>query len=159
MDLRLDRLAIEEQQLLAVLGRLVDPGAELLDLLGLVGDAQATGLLEVAVDAVRSGEGDEGREVRDAFLLEPRDLVGEVADPVRKAVGQRRLAEAAVPAGRPEPDRLLLEDVDAQRGIRVGQRERGPQAGEPAADDRDVRRPRRGAADGPARPATRRASS
>ena len=58
-------VAIEEDELLAVLGGLVDPGPELLDLVRLVGDAQPAGLLEVAVDAVRPGERDRRREVGD----------------------------------------------------------------------------------------------
>ena len=43
-------------------------------------------------------------EVRDALRLEDVELVGEVAHPVGQAVGQRRLAEAAVPAARPAAD-------------------------------------------------------
>ena len=139
VDLGLDRVAIEEHELLAVLGRLVDPGPELLDLVGLVGDAQAAGLLEVAVDAVRPGEGDEGREVRDALLLEPLDLVGEVADPVGQAVGQRRLAEPAVPAATPRTRRSPARGrrpaaTDPCRSGRCAVH----RPVNPAADDRDV---------------------
>ena len=81
-------------------------------------------------------------QVGDALALEPLELVREVADAVGQAVGQRRLAEAAVPAARPERDGLRLEDDDPQRGIRVGQRERRPQAGEARPDDDDVARRR-----------------
>ena len=98
------------------------------------------------------------REVVDALVLEALELVGEVADPVREAVGQARLAEAAVPAARPERDGLRLEDGDPQRRIRVGQGDRGPQPGEPGADDGDVRDDvarRRRAADRPAAPVPR----
>ena len=101
--------------MLAVLGRLVDPGPELVDLVRLVGDGQRAGLLEVAVDAVLAGERDQLAQVGEALGLEPIELVGEVADAVGQAVGQRRLAEAAVPAARPERDRLRLEDDDPQR--------------------------------------------
>ena len=43
-------------------------------------------------------------EVVDAFALEALELVGEVLDAVGQAVGQARLAEAAVAAARPEGD-------------------------------------------------------
>src|SRR4051812_9093150 len=98
MDLRLDLVPIEEAKRLAPLGGFVDPGAELLDLVGLVGDGQVARLLEVALDPMLASECDEPREVREAFALEEIELVPEVEDPVGQAVGQRRLAEAAVPA-------------------------------------------------------------
>jgi hypothetical protein len=138
VDLGPDLVAIEERELLAPLGRLVDPRAELVDLVRLVGDRQVAGLLEVAVDPVLPGERDQLGEVAKALVLERRELVAEVEDPVRETVGERRLAEAAIPAARPEPDRLGLEDDDAQPRIRVGQRDRGPEPGEPGPDDRDV---------------------
>ena len=148
--------------MLAVLGRLVDPGPELLDLVGLVGEGQRAGLLEVAVDAVGPGEVDQGPEVVDALLLEALELVREVADAVGQAVGQARLAEATVPADRAVADGLRLEDRDPQARVRVGQRERGPQAGEPATDDRDVdveAAPRAPGADRPRRPGPGHAAS
>ena len=83
---------------------------------------------------------DQALQVGDALVLEALQLIGEVADPVGQAVGQRRLAEAAVPAARPVRDGLRLEDDDAQRRVRVGQGDRGPQPGEPATDDDDIGR-------------------
>ena len=53
-------------------------------------------------------------EVGDALVLEALELVGEVEDPVGQAVGQRRLAEPAVPAARPVRDGLRLQDHDPQ---------------------------------------------
>ena len=80
-----------------------------------------------------------------------------------RSVGARRSAArhpAAVPARRAEPGDLALADDDAQVGLRRVEVVRGPQAGEPGADDRDVavdvagqRRPRR-----PAAPRCRRAT-
>ena len=63
--------------------------------------------------------------------------------PVRRGVPvqarrQQRRAPAAVAAARAEPDVVTFEDRDAQRRIRRRQRERGPQPGEAAADDRHV---------------------
>jgi hypothetical protein len=104
----------------------------------LVGHGQRAGLLEVALDRVGAGEGDQLAQVGEPLGLEPLELVRKVADPVGQAVGQRRLAEAAVPAGRPERDGLSLEDDHPQARIRVGQGERRPQAGEATPDDEDV---------------------
>ena len=92
-----------------MLGGLVDPGPELLDLVRLVGEAERAGLLEVAVDAVLAGERDQRLEVLDPLLLQPRQLVGEVLDPVRQAVGEARLAEAAIAAAGPERHGLGLQ--------------------------------------------------
>ena len=50
-----------------------------------------------------------------------------------------RLEEAAVPPARPVADVLGLEHDDAQRGIAAPQRQRRPEPGVAAADDRDVR--------------------
>ena len=97
------------------------------------------------------------REVAPALGLEPVDLLGEVEQPVRQAVGQPRLAEAAVAAARAPADALGLEDDDAEPGVRVEQPDRRPQAGEPAADDGDIRpggRPRAGGRAGPASPSS-----
>ena len=138
MDLGLGGLPVQELEVLPVLRRLVDPRAELVDLVGLVGEGERAGLLQVAVDAVVAREGDRAREVLDALALEPLQLVGEVPDAVGQAVGQARLAEAAVATARAEGDGLRLEDGDAQRRVRVGQGDRGPQPGEPGADDGDV---------------------
>ena len=87
---------------------------------------------------MRAREVDEALEVVDALVLEPLQLVGEVADAVGQAVGQARLAEAAVATARPERHGLRLEDDDAQGRVRVGQGDRRPQAGEAAADDGDI---------------------
>ena len=101
--------------MLAVLGRLVDPRPELLDLVGLVGEGERAGLLEVAVDVVGPGELDQVPQVVDALLLEALELVGEVADPVGQAVGQARLAEAAVPSARAEADGLGISSTATRR--------------------------------------------
>src|SRR4029077_20821953 len=47
--------------------------------------------------------------------------------------------EAAVPAARPVPADLRLQDRDAQLRRLLAQRERRPEAGVPAADDCDIR--------------------
>ena len=140
VDLGPRGIPVEEFERLAVLGGLVDPGLELVDLVRLVGQGQGARLLEVAIDAVGPRELDQALEVGDALVLEALELVGEVEDPVRQAVGQRRLAEPAVAAARPVGDGLGLEDDDPERRVRVGQRDRGPQPGEPATDDDDVGR-------------------
>jgi hypothetical protein len=138
MDLGDGRVAVEELDLLAVLGGLIDPGAKLLDLPWLVSERQRAGLLEIAVDAVRSGERDEALEVVDALALESVELVGEVTDPVRQAVGEARLAEATVAAAGAGSHRSHLEHHDPERRVRVGQRDRRPEAREAGTDDHHV---------------------
>ena len=124
--------------MLPVHGGLVDPRLELVGLVGLVGQRQRAGLLEVAVDAVLARERDETGQVVDALAFERFQLVGEVADAVGQAVRQAGLAEAAVPPTGAESDGLRLEDRDAQRRVGIGQRDRGPQAREPGPHDGDV---------------------
>ncbi len=138
VDLGLDRRPVHELELLAVAGRLVGPRAELVDLVGLVGDGQRARLLEVAVDRLVAGERHQAAQVVEALPLEDLELIGEVPDPVGQAVRQRRLAEPAVPPAGAERDGLRLEDGHPQAGCRVGQRQRRPQAREPGADHDDV---------------------
>jgi hypothetical protein len=139
VDLGLDGVAVEEHEVLAPLGRLVDPRLELVDLKGLVCDGQAAGLLEVAVDGVVAGKRDQRPKVDDAFALENLELVGEVPDPVGETVGERCLAEATVPTRCAKAHRLLLEDGDPDRRIGVGQLDRRPETREPGTDDHHVR--------------------
>src|SRR4029077_5166699 len=104
----------EEDELLAARVRLVDPGPQLRDPVRLVGDGQHAGLLEIAVDRVGPGEGQQLLEVRPAEPFELVDLVGEVALAVGPSVDEARLAEATVPTARPEPDEGGLDDDDPQ---------------------------------------------
>ena len=82
VDLCLRRIAVQELQLLTVLGGLVHPLAELIHLMGLVGQGQAPGLLKVALDPVGPGELDEAPEVLQALVFQPLQLVWEMQDPV-----------------------------------------------------------------------------
>jgi hypothetical protein len=68
VDLGLDRVAIEEDDLLSAGVRLVDPRPQLGDAVRLVGDGQDAGGLEIAVDPVGPGEGQQLLEVRPAEL-------------------------------------------------------------------------------------------
>ena len=138
VDLVAGRVTVQELEVLPVFGGLVDPGPELVDLVGLVGQGERAGLLEVAVDAVLAGERDQLLEVLDPLLLQPRQLVGEVADPVGEAVGEAGLAEAAVATAGPEPNGLRLQHRHPEGRVRVGQGDGRPQAGETRADDRHV---------------------
>ena len=107
---------------------------------GSAATSNVPGLLELRVDALVAHERDELAQVADALRLEPLELVGEVEEPVVEPVGERRGAEAAVAAAGALGDPVGLEHDDAQRRVRLEQADRGPQPGEPAADDRDVRR-------------------
>ncbi len=126
VDLGLDPLAVHEFELLAPRGGVVDPGPELLDLVGPVGDVQDAGLLETAIDLVFAGELYEGAEVREALALENRQLVRKVADPVCQAMGQAGRAEAAVATACAVPNGIGLEDNDPQGWICVRQGDRRP---------------------------------
>jgi hypothetical protein len=61
-----------------------------------------------------------------------------MANPVAQPVGERCVDEAAVPAGRTEPDRPGFEQHDVTLRILLFGLDRSPQAGEPAADDDQV---------------------
>src|SRR4029079_11547838 len=98
MDFGARCIPIEELDALTICGGPLGPGLELVDLIRLVGERQCPRLLEVAVDAVLAREGDQTVQVLDALPFEDVELVRKVADPVRGAVGEARLAEAAVTA-------------------------------------------------------------
>ena len=138
VDLGPGGIPIQEFERFAVLGGLVDPRLELVDLVRLVGQRQHAGLLEVAFDVVRPCELDQTLEVGHALAFEAFEFVGEVQDPVRQPMRQGRLAESAVPTAGPERDRLRLEDDDPERRVRVRQGDGGPQTGEATADDHDI---------------------
>ena len=59
--------------------------------------------------------------------------------PFGEPVGERGVAEPAVAAAGPERDRVALQEHDVARRILLLGLERGPQAGEPAAHDHEVR--------------------
>ncbi len=141
MDFSLDAFTVHEFELFAPNRRLVNPRPEFLDLVGLIGDVQDAGFLQVARDPVGAGEVDEGAEVGDALPLEGREFIREVANAIRKSMGQAGRTEAAVSPAGPEPDGLRLEDDHLQVRGGIGQGDRGPQAREPAANDDDIRAP------------------
>ena len=95
--------------------------------------------LEVGVDPVVVERPAHPGIVLVAERVEPVDLGREVPPTVEQAVGQRRVQEPAVAAGRAVTDHVGLADRDPQTGIALEQLDRGPQPGEPGADDGDVR--------------------
>jgi hypothetical protein len=139
VDLGLGRVPVQELEVLPVLGRLVDPRPELVDLVGLVRQGERARFLEVASDAVLADERDQRLEVLDPLPLQPRQLVGEVPDPVSQAVGEAGLAEATVAPARPEPHGLGLDHLHPQRRVGVRQGDCRPEPGEASTDDRDIR--------------------
>jgi hypothetical protein len=99
---------------------------------------ELAGELEVAVDAVPIEVGAEALEVLVPEPLEGGQLVREAREAVLEPVRQRADDEAAGAAARAEADRVSLEDDDV-RGRIVGLGvERGPEAGEAAADDAEI---------------------
>jgi hypothetical protein len=123
-------VAVSAQQL----GLLVEPGL----LVRLERDGQLARLLEVAVDAVAPQVVLEALVVLDGEPLERVELVGEAGRAVADAVGEGGDGEAAVAPAGAEAGALGLEQDDVAAGV-VGLRvQRGPQAGEAAADDAEV---------------------
>src|SRR6202044_3608829 len=80
-------------------------------------------------------------EVLLAELLKQRHLAGEPLKAVADAVGEAGRAEAAVAAGGRPARRLRLDEHHVELGVALPGEQRGPQAGETAADDRQVRAP------------------
>src|SRR6476661_135968 len=70
VDLGPGGIPVEELEVLAVLGRFVHPGPELVGLIRVVGEREDTGLLEIAVDVMRAGEVDQCPKVVDTLPLE-----------------------------------------------------------------------------------------
>ena len=142
VDLGLDRLAVQELERARRVRRgLVHPRPELLDLVRLVGQGQRAGLLEIAVDAVLAGERDELAEgCRCPRVSRRSSSSGKCRIPLARPWVSDRLAEAAVPAARPEGDRVRLQDDDVERGSVSVRASRGPQPGEPGPDDDDIGR-------------------
>ena len=91
----------EDLRRLAVIGRGGGPLVEPIGLPWRRREGQAAVLLEVAVDALASDEGDQLVVVARALGLQDVDLVGEVAQAVGQAVGQAGLDDAAVPPAAP----------------------------------------------------------
>ena len=107
-------------------------------LVGLQRDQQVPGALEGALDPVAREVGLHPVEVRGAEALEHVHLAGEAREPVRHAVGERGHAEAAVAPAGPEAGGLRLQQHDVAFGLERLGAQRGPQAGEAAADDAQV---------------------
>src|SRR5689334_25209559 len=102
------------------------------------GDTKHAALAQPRVDALALTDGaDAGNDL----LTSPRHCARVV---VAEALAQRgqvapvAVDEPAVAAGRPVAADPFLEHDHIERRILLGQRERGPEAGEPAADDRHV---------------------
>ena len=92
----------------------------------------SVGLAELADlgDAIRRRLGQPGRLLDAAGLCEAAEL----RPPAHHEAAVAPAGAAAAHVG--------LEDHDVERGVELGQPQRGPQAGEPAADDAHVRRDR-----------------
>ena len=113
-------------------------GLEVLDLPGLEGQREFTGALELAVQAEPLHGRLDGVKVLQAELGESSILGGQVVVAVLLTVGEAGGAESAVASRRRPADLGALEEHDAAgRGVFNGL-QRGPQSGEPAADDDEV---------------------
>src|ERR1700721_1904258 len=102
------------------------------------GDAELAGHLEVAVDVVLRDRLADLAQVLLAELLKQRHLAGEPLEAVADAVREAGRAEAAVAAGRRPAAAARLEQHHVAGRVALLGQQRRPQAGEPAADDRQL---------------------
>jgi hypothetical protein len=101
-------------------------------------DRQQAVLLERGVDAMALEVGLELGEVLPAGGLQRLQLSREARGAVRQPMGQRGVDKAAVAPARAPARGLGLEDHDLALGLLALGQQRGPEAGETAADDRQV---------------------
>jgi hypothetical protein len=118
------------------LGDLVQPS----DLPWLGGDGEVPGAREAAVDAVPVHRLLDRVEVGPPQPLQRGNLAGEPGGAVVQTVGQAGRAEAAVAAGGGRSGGMRLQQHDVAVGVAPLGQQRGPQAGEAAADDGEVGR-------------------
>ena len=96
-------------------------------------------MLQVRVDSVPLERRDVAVVVLEPQLLDGADLAGKVMEPVVQAVRQRGIGEAAVSPRSALGYGIGLEERDVAVGVRLLGVDRGPQPGEAAADDQQVR--------------------
>jgi hypothetical protein len=83
----------------------------------------------------------ERRDLRDGLgrrASETQGLLGPADAPERLELRPQREDEPAVAAARAAAADVAFDERDVQRRLAVLERERGPEAGEPTADDADV---------------------
>jgi hypothetical protein len=116
----------------------VPVGLERRDLVGAGGDGQRPAAGEPAVDAVALHGLLDLVEVAQPEAVQVVVLRGPAGAAVELAVGQARLAEAAVAAGGVLGDPVGLDEQDTAPRRSLHGTERGPQPGEAPADDEQV---------------------
>jgi hypothetical protein len=135
VDLRANRVGIEEHRVLAVLA--LRPGGvrEPLHLVGPRRDVDHSGRVPGGVDGTGIECLPDRLEVLGAEPLERLHLIRPARHPVLEPMRQRRLEEASVAPAGPPPAAVALEENNllVRRGVK-----RRPQAGEAATDDRQV---------------------
>ena len=105
---------------------------------GCGGEGELAGALDPGVDAVAIEAREQSLEVLEPQAVELIDLVGEVAHAIGQAMGERGREEPAVATGRADADLAGLEDHHVEVGVVLLGLHRGPQPGEPSADDDEV---------------------
>jgi hypothetical protein len=138
VDLGPDALSVEPLGVVTEAAQLPCVLLEVGDLVRARGHVENADGLVARVDPEALDRLDDPSEVLAPELLEAGHLLAEALEAVGETVRQRGVAEASVTAARSERDPLALEDDD--RGVRIGLPglDRGPEAGETAADDREV---------------------
>src|SRR6185312_11598030 len=77
-------------------------------------------------------------EVVTPELLEAPHLLRKTRQPIREPVGERRVAEAAVPPARAECEPLAFQENDRALRVCPHRLDRRPEPGEPTADDSEI---------------------
>ncbi len=139
VDLGARGVAVEHLGLPAVAAQQRRLLRELLDLVRARGDAEHPGLLPLRVDAQAVDVRPHPVQVLPPQRLEQVQLLREARGAVRQPVRQRGLDEPAVAPARALPGHAGLEQHHLPVGPLLLRLHRGPQPGEPATDDREVR--------------------
>ena len=115
--------------------------AQLVDLVGLGRDIERARLLQLAVDPLRPHEGDQRRRGSPAPSRSSTSISsGKCSSPLASPWVSEAAQKPPLRPLAPQPTRSASRTATRRDGIRLEQRDRRPQAGEPAADDRDIHR-------------------
>ena len=137
-DLRAHGLGIERVNAISVRSHRLGDLDELGVLPFLGRHVEHAGSLEIAVDVTVTHRRLDGIEVLDTEPFEGVELGGKPAEAVGKTVCQAGVAESAVAAGGGRPGAACFEYDNVERRVPFSGEQRGPQAGESSADDREV---------------------
>ncbi len=141
VDLASQRRGVERTGIAAEPADERDLVVDLVELVALGRDPEHAGRLVEGVDPMA---GESRVQLGEALGSHPLELaqlaLGEAAQAVAESVRERGLGKAAVAPGGPERDVLGLDEEHVARRLALLRDQRRPEAGEPAAHDREVAR-------------------